>query len=402
MKTLKAIAFGTAIAIGCPLAAQATSLSAIYSFGGQPNDGSSPYGGLVQKGMSNILFGTTVNGGQNDLGTVFQINKNGTGEAVIHNFANDTSGQHPFASLNWIGGRLSGTTQSGGFVGGTVFRMSPAGAFDSGFDYTFNCCGDGQNSSADLVYVGGSYYGTTQGGGAGWGTVFKRDPAGTVTIIHNFAGGAGGQLPYAGLVYLNGWLYGTTFNGGNAGSYGTIFRLKTNGTNFHVIYSFLGAGSGDGAQPAADLVSFAGGLWGTTRNGGVPSDLGTVYKITIPTTNSGTSTETPVCVFPVQDVSNPNAGAHPIAAVLPVFVTAGAPGKLYGTTSYGGSIGSGTVYSCTLTGTLTSEKSFTGPEGAVPQSAMINIPTSTGAPILYGTAAYGGSSGNGTVFKFVP
>ncbi len=56
MKCLEAIAFGAALAIACPLSAQATSLSALYSFGGQPNDGSSPYGGLVQKGSSNILL----------------------------------------------------------------------------------------------------------------------------------------------------------------------------------------------------------------------------------------------------------------------------------------------------------------------------------------------------------
>jgi uncharacterized repeat protein (TIGR03803 family) len=88
--------------------------------------------------------------------------------------------------------------------------------------------------------------------------------------------------------------------------------------------------------------------------------------------------------------------------VLPVFVNAGAPGKLYGTTAYGGSAGNGTVYSCTTSGTLTTEKSFTGSQGAVPQSALINVPNSSGAAVLFGTAASGGASGNGTVFKFVP
>src|SRR5437773_4802556 len=68
---------------------------------------------------------------------------------------------------------------------------------------------------------------------------------------------------------------------------------------------------------------------------------------------------------------------------------------LYGTAYEGGSGGNGTLFKLNTDGTgFTSLHSFAGPgDGANPEAGLILLGNT-----LYGTAAYGGSSGNGTVF----
>jgi uncharacterized repeat protein (TIGR03803 family) len=75
---------------------------------------------------------------------------------------------------------------------------------------------------------------------------------------------------------------------------------------------------------------------------------------------------------------------------------------LYGTTDYGGTNLNGTVFAVNTDGTgFTTLHSFTAPDhvagtngdGATPEATLI-----LSGDTLYGTAAYGGSSGNGTVF----
>ena len=49
--------------------------------------------------------------------------------------------------------------------------------------------------------VGGNFYGTTSGGGAfGFGTVFKLDMAGALTVLYSFTGGTDGAVPLGGVV----------------------------------------------------------------------------------------------------------------------------------------------------------------------------------------------------------
>ncbi len=47
-------------------------LTTLYSFGSQPDEGVSPYGGLIQASDGNF-YGTTVGGGSDDYGTVFRL-----------------------------------------------------------------------------------------------------------------------------------------------------------------------------------------------------------------------------------------------------------------------------------------------------------------------------------------
>ncbi len=71
--------------------------------------------------------------------------------------------------------------------------------------------------------------------------------------------------------------------------------------------------------------------------------------------------------------------------------------NLYGTTSSGGSVGSGTVFKLTDTGSESVVHSFTSADGSGLGSGLIYRKNN-----LYGTAFYGGDNGYGTVFKVNP
>ena len=130
----------------------------------------------------------------------------------------------------------------------------------------------------------GNLYGITYiGGSAGKGTVFKLDASGHETVLHSFTDRPDGASPYAGLLRdALGNLFGTTSYSGATGQ-GTVFKLDTAGT-MTVLHSF--AGELDGANPYAGLIMDASGnLYGTTSNGGNGTQChatgcGTVFKLT--------------------------------------------------------------------------------------------------------------------------
>ena len=76
----------------------------------------------------------------------------------------------------------------------------------------------------------GYFYGTTESGGtSSYGTVFRMTTNGTLATLVSFDN-ANGAAPYGALVQgADGNFYGTTESGGTS-SYGTVFRMTTNGT----------------------------------------------------------------------------------------------------------------------------------------------------------------------------
>lgn len=80
-------------------------------------------------------------------------------------------------------------------------------------------------------------------------------------------------------------------------------------------------------------------------------------------------------------------------------VVQGPDGNFYGTTARGGTNGDGTIYRLTPDGKYTVLYTFQGsPDGQVPEAAL--FVGSDGN--LYGTASFGGADGNGTVFRISP
>jgi len=98
----------------------------LYSFQGG-TDGSAPNGGLYKDFQGNI-WGTTYYGGANSVGTVFELSpqRNGTYvENIVWSFGQSGDGVHPAGALLPYGGALYGTTVNGGPINqGTVFSIS--------------------------------------------------------------------------------------------------------------------------------------------------------------------------------------------------------------------------------------------------------------------------------------
>jgi uncharacterized repeat protein (TIGR03803 family) len=142
-----------------------------------------------------FLYGTTRLGGSSSGGTAFKLHKDGTAYSVIHAFSS-SGGTSPEASLTQIqGGLLYGTARSsGGTGGGTIFRMTTAGAlFDSAHDFA----GASGNFPIGGVIQGFdlALYGTASDGGANGVGVVYRLAVPTVTSINPTSGPAGGGTP---------------------------------------------------------------------------------------------------------------------------------------------------------------------------------------------------------------
>jgi len=189
------------------------------------------------------------------------------------------------------------------------------------------------------------------------------------------------------LILLSNTLYGTAQLGGSFG-HGTLFAINTNGTRFTNLYGFLGS-SQDGGVPWAGLVLSGNTLYGTVELGG-GSGNGMVFKI-----NTDGTGLTNVYSFKATASSTNSDGAFPVAGLILSSNT------LYGTASGGGTGNSGTVFAVNTDGTsFTNLHSFVGrisgtnSDGANPYAGLV-----LSGNTLYGTTVYGGSSGDGTVFK---
>jgi uncharacterized repeat protein (TIGR03803 family) len=186
-------------------------------------------------------------------------------------------------------GNLYGTAQFGGAFGvGTVFRISPTGAFSN--LYSFTGQNDGSYPSAALVQgPGANFYGTTYSGGTnGGGTVFMMTPGGSLSNLWTFSG-PDGQAPLAALVLAkDGNFYGATAGGGTNGANGvngggTLFAI-TPGGNLQVLHSFAATNSAgentDGAFGNTLAQGSDGNFYGTCNSGGA-NDAGTVFRFSL-------------------------------------------------------------------------------------------------------------------------
>jgi uncharacterized repeat protein (TIGR03803 family) len=250
----------------------------LYSFSGK-TDGQYPTGNLLRDSSGNI-FSTTYDGGNapNLTGTVFKLNPSGK-ETVLYNFTGAADGGNPDTGLTAdSSGNLYGTTESGGVNGfGTVFRVNLA----TGKQTVLHTFAGGQRCGIPFRATllrdhAGNLYGTTPSGGYGQGCVYRLDPAGNYAVLHRFTGAAGGGSPYQGVIQdAAGNLYGAALTGGTFG-YGIVYKLDKAG-NQTILYSF--AGGTDGRFPFTTLtLDAAGNLYGTTWFGG-PFDQGTIFRV---------------------------------------------------------------------------------------------------------------------------
>ena len=80
--------------------------STLHTFVGAPGDGQAPRSRLVE-GFDGAIYGTTTGGGTNNFGTVFKVNKDGTGYSVLHVFAGPANdGRVPYGLTQGSDGLL--------------------------------------------------------------------------------------------------------------------------------------------------------------------------------------------------------------------------------------------------------------------------------------------------------
>ena len=312
-----------------PSAAAPGTFDLIHNFCTLPvgcRDGVNPAANLVMDHAGN-LYGTTVDGGAQQAGTVFKLTpipgQIRWKEQILYNFCaldDCADGSSPEGALIVdTSGNLYGTTSSGGTANnnGTIFELSPVAGRNLWSEkvlYSFcsndSACTDGSQPEAGLTYAGAAsgaaydgistLYGTAAMGGkhgSGAAFTFSRLNRGSWVErpIYEFCSErleacADGFNPVTRLLVGSaGTLYGTTVFGG-ANQEGTAFRLKFNsGARLWtetVLHNFCAlANCADGKRPSSALVMDGqGNLYGTTFFGGTgvfcsQIACGTIYAI---------------------------------------------------------------------------------------------------------------------------
>ncbi len=326
-------------------------------------DGKEPYSGLTQ-GADGVLYGTTRWGGTSNCGTVFRLASDGSDYTILREFSG-SDGRCPEAGLAVEGSTLYGTTVSGGGAGnGTLFKINTDG---SGYSLLRACSSYDDGVLPVTVPV---LSGTTLYGGINYGKLFRVNTDGTGYSVYSI--GTSGSYPRS--VLLDGsTLYGTMGAGPTHDQ--TVYRINTDGSGFAVLKVM---GGDSGSSPNGPLVLDGGTLYGTAYGGGKYL-CGTVFKVN--TDGSGFSV--------LKHFTGGDDGGYPEAGMVLCGDT------LYGTAARGGSVNYGIVFRIKTTGLDFSVlKNFSGRDGRYPYGNLVLAGTN-----LCGTTMYGGPLDEGLAFK---
>ena len=329
-----------------------------HFFAGPKTDGSDPQNSAMTP-VGDVLYGTTLAGGQHSNGAIFSINDDGTGYSspLLFNFpasAAKNAGDQPHSNFVAIGGVLYGMTSQGGHNGGTtgdgtIFAFATSSPTYSRL-YSFDGKLHGSVPRGQLILDPGAtkFYGMTSAGGThGVGVIFSFSPPncggsvkckGKFKVLHNFScpgnktpmcmdGSDGASPDHGTLVQSGSTLFGVTAFGGSHGQ-GAVFSMHTDGTHFTILQNFGKPGSNDGINPLGSLLLDGTTLYGTTQLGGNKGN-GSVFRIN----TDGTGYDR------IWDFQNGTTdGQKPDDNVILLS------GTLYGMTEVGGQCGNGAIF----------------------------------------------------------
>jgi uncharacterized repeat protein (TIGR03803 family) len=370
------------------LGEDATNYQVVHSF----TDPMGSFGSLSY--ISNQLYGLTGGGYiNNDLsvGTIYRVNTDGSSFLQLHHF-NSTNGYAPPGSLiKGSDGNLYGLTTYGGsgYSDGVAFSIKTDGTGYTPLQWTDKAPSEGQPKGSLIQATDGNFYGLNQYSNPVnfAGSVFKLTvtPNPGIQQYYPFCHDAGcGSYPLGSLLQASdGFLYGTTSSSGTSGTYGTLFKIKPDGTSYSVMDMFPAGGF-----PSGSLIQAPDGyLYGMTQDGGANS-IGTIFKVH----TDGTA---------MQNIYQFGSGGSGLYGLQPAgSLLRGMDGKLYGMTFRGGSYSYGAIFRINTDGTgFQVIYNFNSTYGAYPVASLIQ---DAGTGILYGMANQGGTYNMGTVFKLNP
>jgi uncharacterized repeat protein (TIGR03803 family) len=245
-----------------------------------PTIGSRIQGGLAV-GHNGKLYGATWSGGTNYDGTVFEYDTQNGKLKKLADLDNEglATGAYPFGSLVLAyNSKFYGTCYAGGAHGhGVIFELDPTtGIVTKKFDLTADT---GVSPAFNMTLAtNGKLYGTAGGGGLyGQGTIFVFDPTtGSCEKVHDFDGADTGAIPLGTLTLAyDGKLYGTTSWGGQYNN-GILFEFDYRNQTVTKRFDFDEIITGK-APRSGLLQSSNGKLYGTTEEGGVHSQ-GVIFE----------------------------------------------------------------------------------------------------------------------------
>ena len=339
------------------------------------------------------MYGTTLEGGANGLGTIYRVDQNGQNFQKLYDF-NSNDGGKPLSGLTLANGKLYGFTTFGGpasnpgaIVGlGSFFEFNPLTNSLTVIESIDDKSEIGHSiHNSPLLTTDGSLYFASQGLGAEIKSVLsKYDPvSSTITVLDTLTS-AEGLIAAKLMQASNGHIYVTTANG-NANTYGGVIRWNTISNQIEVLHSSQGPNFGgpheyynsknqllEGSDGSLYGLSTLGGSYTGTNDQGV----GCFFKIQLDGTGYATLNRFE------QGVQN--------EGYLPYGGLVEKNGVIYGTASEEGNlnVNSGTLFSYTLSSGIFDFIYTLDLEGTRPKGTLTESPngrfyfTTTGEPSI--------------------
>ncbi len=291
LRTLGLALACAALTFSLAVCAQAQTLDIFAPLNG--TNGSQP-STVVQATDGNFYAATSGNTDALEFGNVIKITPAGE-VSTLYNFCSKphcSDGAWPHTPpILGSDGNLYGVTSGGGSYlnngggWGIVYKLTLGGKLTVLHTFcTVDPCLDGEAPGGIMQAADGSLYGTTYDAGQfGGGTLFKITSAGAFSVVHQFCSltnCADGKWPeYPPVQGADGNLYGTTGDGGQVGA-GLLYDLTPAG-RFNVVHTFLCRYTvcNRGGEPIGVVQDSEGNLFGATAFGGIYGD-GTLFEIT--------------------------------------------------------------------------------------------------------------------------
>lgn len=272
----------------------------LHNFTGMNGDGAFPFGRLWVD-PKGVVYGTTNGGGLYEAGTVFRLQPQGSGfvETVLYSFgAYAGDGLTPIYGVTLdASGNVFGTTVNGGANKlGVVFELTPPATGTLWNETLIRSFGNGQPSSELILDKSGNIFGTSQSWyvGSTDGIVYRlTPPQGIQTTwqykaLWNFpTDGSDGFRPYGiALDPTTSNLWGTTYYSPTSATLGcgVVYELLQPAVaggdwQFQNVHTLDSSGA-EGCKPTTMLLRDGSGNWyGSTSSGG-SSGTGTIIQVT--------------------------------------------------------------------------------------------------------------------------